>query len=205
MKNKIFIISIPMLPEENLKALQYRYPDGSLSVKTHFPGIALLEKYTPGKSPVKIVTVRTEDDNQRTEACYRLFHEELGSLSGKLDTPLEIGTEIIVPHIENEEKSRSLLRELLNAYDKSAYVYIDLTYGTKLTAIELFSSLFFAETCRGCSIKNAAYGKYAFDSSEFGELYDVTRLYHMLRFLETSAQMDKASFADLVDQMLMEE
>ena len=79
---------------------------------------------------------------------------------------------------------------------------MNLTYGTKLIAIELFSSLCFAEARYSCSIKTAVYGKYAFDGSDTGELYDVTRLYHMLRFLETSIQMDKASFADLVDQML---
>ena len=202
MKKKIFVLSIPMLPAENLKELQYRYSDGRLSVNTRFPGIALLEKYAPGKAPVKIVTVRTDDDNHRTEDCYRLFLEELDRLSGKLGTRFEIETEIVVPHTEDEEKSRHFLRELLDAYENSAYVYMDVTYGTKLTSIELFSSLFFAEICKHCSIKTAAYGKYAFDGSDIGELYDVTRLYHTLRFLETSAQMDKASFADLVDQML---
>ena len=202
MKKKIFIISIPMLPEENLKALQYRYSDGALSGMTRFPGIALLEKCAQGKAPVKVVTVRTIDDHRRTEACYRLFHEELGRLSVKLNMVLEIGAEIAVPHTEDEEKSRHLLRELLSAYEKSAYVYMDLTYGTKLTAIELFSSLCFAETVYNCNIKAAAYGKYAFNSSGIGELYDVTRLYHMLRFLETSSQMDRASFADLTTQML---
>ena len=202
MKKKIFVISIPMLPADNLKALQYRYPDGSLSMETHFPGIALLEKYAPGKAPVKIVTVRTSDDQQRTEPCYQLFHKELGDLSAGLDLALEIGAEIVVPHTENEEKSRRHLRGLLDAYEKDAYIYMDLTYGTKLTAIELFASLCFAEICRGCSIRNAVYGKYAFDNSKAGELYDVTRLYHMLRFLETSSHMDKTSFADLVNQML---
>lgn len=176
-----------MLPKGNLKMLQYRYPDGSLSGKTHFPGIALLEKYATGKAPVNVVTVRTADDNQRTDVCYHLFHEELDSLFVKLDMVPEIGAEIVVPHIEGEEKSRGLLWELLNAYEKNAYVYLDPTYGTKLTAIELFSSLCFAETCHNCSIKTAAYGKYTFDRSEYGELYDITKLYHMLRFLETSA------------------
>ena len=202
MKKKIFVISIPMQPADGLKELQYRCPDGGLSAKTRFPGIALLEKYAPGKAPVKIVTVRTADDNQRTQDCYSLFCEELSRLSDRLDIPLQVEADIFVPHTESEEKSRGLLRDLLNAYEKSAYVYMDLTYGTKLTAIELFSSLFFAETCHNCSIKTAAYGKYAFDGSESGELFDVTSLYHMLRFLETSAQMDKASFADLVAQML---
>ena len=193
-----------MLPAENLKALQYQYPDGTLSGMTRFPGIALLEKYAQGKAPVKVVTVRTVDDHQRTETCYHLFHEELDSLSVKLNIALEIETEIAVPHIENEEKSRHLLRDLLNAYEKNAYVYIDLTYGTKLTAIELFSSLCFAETIHNCNIKTATYGKYTFNSSKIGELYDVTKLYHMLRFLESAAQMDQASFADLVTQMLEE-
>ena len=202
MKKKIFIVSIPMLPEENLKALQYRYQDGNLSIRTCFPGIALLEKYASGKAPVKIVTVRTNDDGGRTDDCYDLFRKELKSLSVKLDMELQVETEIAVSHTENEEKSRSLLRKLLSAYEKNAYIYMDLTYGTKMTAIELFSSLFFAETSLNCSIKTAAYGKYSFDRSRIGELYDVTRLYHMLRFLETSSHMDKTSFADLVAQML---
>ena len=202
MKKKIFIISIPMLPPENLNALQYRHPDGALSGRTCFPGIALLEKNAQGKTPVKVVTVRTADDNHRTEKCYHLFQKELESLSDKLDLALRINTEIVVPHSEDEEKSRFLLRELLGVYEKSAYVYMDLTYGTKLTAIELFASLFFAETCHKCSVRSASYGKYAFNNSHIGELYDVATLYHMLRFLETSAQMDKVSFANLVAQML---
>ena len=191
-----------MLPAENLKLLQYRYPDGTLSGKTRFPGIALLEKYAQGKEFVKVVTVRTADGNQRTKACYRLFQDELDGLSAKLDRVLKTEAEIVVPYREDEEKSRCLLRDLLNVYEKDSYVYMDLTYGTKLTAIELFSSLCFAEICHNSRIKTAAYGKYTFDGSGFGDLYDVTRLYHMLRFLETSAQMEKASFADLVTQML---
>ncbi len=204
MKKKIFVISIPMLPKENLKCIKYRLSETELSSKTCFPGIAMLEKHVPGKAPVKIVTVRTNDDNHRTDECYALFQEELQELSNKLGMKLTISSEIVVPHTETAEKSKHLLRELVTAYEKSGYVYMDLTYGTKLTSIEMFSSLYFAEIFQKCCINAVVYGKYSFDGSENGDLYDVTNLYHTVRFLETGAQMDRASFADLISQLLEE-
>ena len=204
MKKKIFVISIPMLPLESLKPLRYRFSETELSGQTHFPGIAMLEKYASGKAPVKIVTVKTDADNNRTGDCYRLFLKELSELSEQTGISLTIDKEISLPHNESENKSRYLLRELLDAYEKSGYVYLDLTYGTKLTAIELFSSLCYAEIYQKCSIKSIIYGKYSFDGLEEGELYDITKTYHMLRFLETAAHMDRNSFGDLIKQLLEE-
>ena len=205
MKQKIFIISIPMQPEENLKLLRYRYRDGALSSPTRFPGVALLEKYAVGKAPVKVVTVRTDDDNGYTERCYGLFHEELCQLAERFGVRLKIDAEIIVPHEESVEKECVLLKELFACFDRGSEIYMDLTYGTKLTAIELFSSLYYAEIVEKCGVQAVVYGKYAFNGSTEGELFDATRLYHTVRFLDAAAHMDRNSFVDLIGQTLAPE
>ena len=202
MKKKIFIISIPMLPQENLKLLRYDSGDGTYSAQTRFPGIALLEKYATGNVPVKIVTVRTDDENGYTSACYRFFLEELDGLAERTAMALTVDTQITVPHNENEEKERLLLKELFACFEKGGHVYMDLTYGTKLTAIEMFSSLCYAEIVEKCSIKSVVYGKYAFNGAKEGELFDATRLYHTVRLMDAAAQMDRKCFADLIRQLL---
>lgn len=202
MKKKICIVTVPMLPPADLRPIRYQTRDGDLSSPTRFPGIALLEKHAAGKSPVKLVTVRTDDDNGRTEACYRFFHEELEQLRQRLRPDLAVDTEIVVPHNETGEKERRLLKDLFSCFDRGSYIYMDLTYGTKLTAVELFASLHYAEIVADCSVRSVVYGKYAFSDTGTGELFDATRLYHTVRFLDTAAQMDRASFADLLGQML---
>ena len=79
---------------------------------------------------------------------------------------------------------------------------MDLTYGSKLTAIEMFASLFYTEIAADCSIKKVIYGKYSFDGSEYGELFDATELYHKIRFFETAQFMDKECFINLVEEMI---
>ena len=190
-----------MLPANDLSLIRYKKSDGSFSEKTRFPGIAMLEQYSPGKAPVKIITVRADDVNGYTEECYRLFKGELKDLSQRMGIDFLIDHEVIVPNRETEAKEKYLLAELYASYEKNGYVYLDLTYGTKMTAIELFASLCYAEIARNCSIKAVLYGNYAFDGSEEGELYDVTRLYHTVRFLETASQMDRKSFENLVESM----
>ena len=202
MKDKLFIISIPMQPEGQLKKIRYLYSDGTYSRKTSFPGIALLEKHAIGKSPVKIVTVRTDDENFRTKECYEIFQKELEDLSKQIGMNLTVQKEIVISHKENNEKQKQFLRELFEFFERSSYVYMDLTFGTKISSIEMFSSLCYAEIVQKCNIKGVYYGKYSFDNSRYGELFDTTNLYHTVRFLETAAQMERNAFADLVKQIL---
>ena len=81
---------------------------------------------------------------------------------------------------------------------------MDLTFGTKLTSIEMFSSLYYAEIVEKCNIKSVVYGQYTSNGSSEGELYDVTRLYHTVRFLDAAAQMDRKCFENLIQQMMTE-
>ena len=199
MRKKTFVISIPMLPAENLKLLEYQnHIPNAESCKTRFPGIALIKENMFGRVENKIITVRTEDDNGRTETCYALFKEELAALAAQTGVALSIDKEIQISHSETDEKGKGLLRELFQSYPEKSHVYMDLTYGTKLTAIEMFMSLCYAEIAKKCNIKSVIYGKYSFDNSEHGELFDVTELYHTMRFMETASQMNAECFQNFM-------
>ena len=203
MRKITFVISIPMLPPDTLKLLKYADPvNGDIICESRFPGIAMIKNNIHAKADVNIVTVRTIDDNSRSEECYRLFKEELSALSDDISIKLDINTEISVPHNEDISKEKQLLKSLFNSFPENSDVFMDVTYGTKMTAIEMFSSLCYAEIAKKCSIKSIIYGKYSFNGSDTGQLYDVINLYNLMRLIETSSHMDKNSFKDLVLQII---
>ena len=167
-----------------------------------FPGIALLKENISKSTENRIITVRTEDNSGRTADCYGLFIRELNELSIQTGIELAPTKEITVPYSEDRAKEKSFLKELFHAYPEKNHIYMDITYGTKLTAIEMFSSLCYAETALNCNIKSVVYGKYPFDGGNSGELFDVSELYHTVRFMETAAHMNKNCFLDLIEQLL---
>ena len=201
MTKKLFIISIPMQPIENLKLLHYKSED-TVSCETRFPGIAMIEKFICTDEKIDLVTVRTDDDGKNTKECYKLFKEELSMFGTEKSKQIEIKQEIILPHDENEDKEKETLKKLFDCFEKRCDIYMDITYGSKLTSIEMFSSLCYAEIVKECQIKSVIYGKYSFDDSGVGELFDASKLYHTVRFLESAAHMDRKCFINLIEQML---
>ena len=202
MRKKIFIISIPMLPMQNLKKLRYRLSDGSFSSETAFPGIAMLEQFSSNDDSVKVVTVRTDDENGRTQQCYDLFKNELSELLSNSKREITVEKEIVVAGEESQSKEKGFLRNIFSCYETHSDVYMDLTFGTKLTSVEMFSSLHYAEIIKNCTVKAVIYGKYSFDDSEIGELYDAASLYHTIRLLDTAIQMKGIYFDDLLNQII---
>lgn len=201
MKKNTVVISIPMQPADKLIPIEYKIADGNIvSSKTRFPGIAMLENFVNLNKETKIVTVRTNDENNRTEICYNYFKEELADFSKKNGKNFEIFQEIVVPYSEDKAKEKYILKSLFDCFTERSNVFLDLTYGTKLTSVEMFSSLFYAEIAKECSIKKIVYGKFSFDEKEEGELFDATGLYHKVRFLETAQFMEKEAFKQLVSE-----
>lgn len=201
-KNSV-VVSIPMLPPDNLSKIRYRLSEEEFSSETSFPGIALIENFVDLSKETKLITVRTDDDNNRTAECYSLFREELFLLSQRKEIKLDISEEIIVPHNESTEKENLILRALFENFLEKSDVFLDLTYGTKLTAIEMFSSLFYAEIAKNCNIKKVVYGKFSFNESGIGELFDATKLYNKIRLLGTAQFMEKEIFSDFVENNLI--
>lgn len=203
MNKKIFFITIPMLPSENLKMIRYRKEDAGelFSEPSRFPGIPMLEWSILGKEEIKIVTVRTDDDAKRTQANYELFKEELASLGKNIDTELKIDAEILLPHSENKDKQMSLLKEICSHFEPDADIYMDITFGTKVTPIGMFSSLVYAEKIMRCNIKSVVYGKYAHNDSSVGELYDVRPLYEMAMLINTADDLPQHSINAILGEL----
>ena len=201
MRKKIFFITVPMLPESELKTLKYVYENGSgdFSSPTRFPGMAMLEKHFPENEPVKIVTARTDTKNGFSDNNYFLFKNELASLSEKNGRKLTVQSELIIPDAEDSRKQKTFLRELCDQFDEKCDIYMDLTYGTKVTSIGMFSSLVYAEKIQKCLIKEIVYGKYGHDGADEGVLYDISPLYNISMLINAAALMPKKNMKYLLD------
>ena len=191
-----------MLNSEMLKSLRYRKENRGeiFSEPSRFPAIPFLEWSILGNEEVKLITIRTDDDNKCTADNYLKFKEELAGLSERIGRKLEIDAEIILPHEENREKQLSLLKELCSHYEKGADVYMELTYGTKVTPIGMFSSLYYAEKVKHCNIKSVIYGKYSF-KGDIGDLYDIRCLYDISCIINESEYMTDNKIESILDKL----
>lgn len=203
MRKKIFIITIPMLPAESLKSVQYMKDDSNeiIPIFTKFPGIAMIKENISRNERVKIVTVRTNDDNSYTKGNYELFKNELSDLSAESGLAANIDCEIIIPHDEGLDKQQRFLKHICDCYENKADIYMDITYGTKATSIGMFSSLVYAEKAEECSIKKIVYGKFNY-SSENGSLYNIKSLYDIAMLINSSAYMPKKNIKLLLDTLI---
>ena len=203
-RKKVFYITIPMQNPEFLKELRYRKEDtGEIySRPTRFPGIAMLEWNIFGNEEIKIVTIRSQDKNGYTDNVnYPKFKEELASLGEYLGRELVIDEEIVLPLSENKDKQTSFMREICHSFDPKTYIYMDLTYGTKVTPIGLFSSLVYAEKVDECNIKSVVYGNYAFDGTDTGNYFDVKHLYDMAQLINACYLMPKENLRSMIDEL----
>lgn len=199
MNKKIFFVTIPMQNPADLKPLKYRKEDKGeiFSEPSRFPGIPFLDWSIIGDEEVKLITVRTDDDRKNTEKNYEKFKEELAALSERLGRNIEIDAEIILPHEENREKQIVLLKELCAQYEENSDIYMELTYGTKVTPIGMFSSLTYAEKVKHCNIKSVIYGKYSF-KGDIGDLYDVRCLYEMTGIINAAEYLPDGKIESLL-------
>lgn len=204
MKNKkVFYITIPMQKPEFLKPLRYRKEEtGELySRPTKFPGIAMLEWNVFGDEEIEIVTVRTNDKNGYTDENYPEFKKDLANLGEYLGRELVIGKEIILPLSENKDKQTEFMKELCHSFEKNTEIHMDITYGTKVTPIGLFSSLVYAEKIADCRIGSIVYGNYAFDGKDIGNYFDVKHLYDMAQLINACSLMPKDNLKAMIDEL----
>jgi len=184
---KIFFCSMPMLDANGLKKISYYKDDCKdvISRATRFPSIVMLDWSVIGNEDVKIVMVKTDDDNNRTAANIELFNQELVELSNDLGVDLKIDATVTLPHEENREKQISLFKEIASHFEEGADIYMDVTYGTKMTSIGMFSSLVYAEKVKKCNVKSVVYGKYSHNGGEFGNFYDVRSMYEIAMLINS--------------------
>ncbi len=200
---KIFITSISMLPIDKLTPLYYSFEgsDNKTEYKTCYPSIPMIEKNMRSGDEAEIIAVMTDDDNDRTRENYKVFLKELEALSLRLGTPLSVSKTVKVPHNEDKAKLVSLLRELCSVYEEASEVYMDLTYGTKVTSIEMFSSLVFGAKVKNCNIRSIVYGKFNHaENSTDGRVYDIRALYDIVNLIYAADHLPGNKIEELLGQ-----
>lgn len=200
---KIFFCSMPMLDADGLKQITY-LKDGAkeiVSRPTRFPSIVMLDWSILGNEDVKIVMVKTDDDNDRTQHNIKLFEEELAALSADLEIELKIDAVVTLPHEENREKQISLFKEIASHFEEGADVYMDVTYGTKITSIGMFSSLVYAEKVKKCNVKSVIYGKYSHNGGEIGSIYDVRSMYEIAMLINSVDHLPSTDIDSLISAL----
>lgn len=202
MKKTVFV-TIPMLPTESLKAVKYRKENtGELfSEPSRFPSIPMLEWNMSNDDEIKIVVVMADDKMGRSKINLETYKEELAQLSEYMGVPMEINEIIVLPHEETKEKQIQLFKEISKHYDSDSAVYMDVTYGTKITSIGLFSSLVYADKVKKCDIKKVIYGKYPHDDGGMGEIYDLRCLYDLNMLIHAAEFMPANDIEDLINDL----
>ncbi len=200
---KIFFVSISMLPVDKLTPLYYSFEgEKSSDYKTCYPSIVQMEKNINVGDEVKIVAVMTDDDNERTAENFKVFEQELAALSNRIGVALAVNKTVKVPHNETKQKLIYLLKNLCDAFEKDAEIYMDVTYGTKVTSIELFTSLVFGAKVKNSDIRSVIYGKFNHgEMVEKGTIYDIRCLYDIANLIYAADHLPEERIEDLLNQL----
>lgn len=198
---KIFFVSISMLPVDKLTPVYYRFEgeEKAADYKSCYPSILLMERNIKADDEVKIVAVRTDDDNERTAANFEVFEKELAALSLRTGISLSVAETVTVPHNEDKAKLITMLKELSAAFIRDAEVYMDVTYGTKVTAIELFTSLVYGAKVKNCEIMSVVYGKFDHGDTADGTVYDIRPLYDIANLIYAADHLPEEQLNTLLD------
>lgn len=201
---KIFFVSISMLKPESLVPVNYSFEgkDEMTEYKTCYPSIPMLEQNVKPEDDIKIIAVMTDDDNERSKENYTIFLDELKALSSRIGITLQVADKVIIPHNEDKQKLIALLKELCAAFEKDSEVYMDLTYGTKVTSIELFTSLVYGAKVKNCNIRSVVYGKFNHgENVTKGTIYDIRCLYDIANLIYAADHLPENKIDTLLDQL----
>ncbi len=201
MAKKQFFATISMLRPDQLKELDYtaEFKKDFVFMPTSSPAIAMIEMYLNPGDDYEIITVRTDDDNERTKINYDEFKKDLKRLGAKKGMDITISKEILIPHNESREKHIKFFREMCDAYKPLSDVYMDVTYGSKVTSISLFASLVYAENATQCNIEDIIYGKFAHNDRTGGELFSIRCLYELKELVHSASLMGNVNIDEMLD------
>ena len=209
---KQFFVTIPMMPPENVRELTYTfkgYPDrAGIKVTSRFPGIALLKENITEGDDFEIVVLwtdkplRTNSNAEFTDSITNLntFYDELSKLENEIGVSLKAHTkEIVIPYNEERSKQIESFKMICESFIKSADIYMDLTYGTKMSIIDEFASLIYAEKACGCYIRELVYGSFDFDEGNTAVIYDVRLLYEMNSLIQSASDIPGIDIKKILD------
>lgn len=179
---KQFFVTISMLTKEQLKKIEYSWDERPEIEKMFscFPSIPMIKNNLSQKDEFEIIAIKTKDDGGRSEHNFDVFKSELNELSKELGMEIKVSKVIELPHEETNKKHIQFFNELCKSYKPESELYVDVTYGSKISSITQFATLVYAEKNRDCAISEVIYGKFAhIEGNNIGTIYDMTSLYEL--------------------------
>ncbi len=201
MTKKQFFITISMNKPEFLKKVSYvpEFNKNFTPTPVTFPGLAMLEMNLKPDDDYEIITIMTDDVNGRTIINYETFKNELAELSEKLGRELSVTKEIHIPHEESKEKHIKFFRNVCDAFEPFSEVYMDVTYGSKISSISEFASLVYAEKTTRCKIRDVIYGQYNHNDGEEGYLFSVRCVYELKELIQSASMLGNVDIDKMLD------
>ena len=93
---------------------------------------------------------------------------------------------------------KSYLAQQFAKQEYESYLYVDFTYGTKMSIINIFSSIVYAEKVADCYIKELVYGSVDFVSN-VGHIFDVRSLYEINTLIQSASNIPNVNMKHIFD------
>lgn len=198
---KQFICTIPI--REDIKKTDYIYPDqpDKKVVNSYFPAISMLANNIEPGDEVSLTLIIS--DKESSYKNLEIFISELNELSEKTGVPLKVSDDdkIILSLEESKDKHLEFFGKISKSYKPEHKLYIDTTYGSKVTPISTFASLIFAESAGGCSIEEIIYGSY-YKEQPNAKIYDLRCLFEISELLHSYAMVPGADVNAIVESLI---
>ncbi|GHT92652.1 hypothetical protein FACS1894140_4990 [Spirochaetia bacterium] len=160
--------------------------------KVIFPVSGVLARTLQKGEKVKIVLFATENAAGDYTKYIDAFKEELKAINTRIGADIEYADKpIVMPFDGNRKTFDQTLRALIAEVKEDTQIIADITYGSKIQPILLFSALNFAEKYFNADIKTIIYGKVDFVPDPNNPdprakkipknpvIYDLTPLYYL--------------------------
>lgn len=199
---KQFICTIPI--REDITKTVYIYPDypEKKKVESFFPAISMLANNIESGDEVSLTLIISDKESSYNNL--ELFMSELEEIEKNTGVPLKVNEEdkIIISLEESKDKHLEFFGKISKSYKPEHKLYIDTTYGSKVTPISTFASLIFAESAESCSIEEIIYGSFYKGQSE-GKIYDLRCLFEISELLHSYAMVPGANANSIVESLIM--
>lgn len=152
---RIYITSVPLQGRGGLEKGIYQPFDFTFKVdiETSFPIITVLAQEQTKKEDVKVIALRTENNDTADN-----FEEMLGQLK-QIGIVEEQVTSLLLPENQSSEAGVRNMLKIIEEIPDDSLVYADLTFGTKPMSIMILYAVTFIEKLKDAEVQGIYYGE----------------------------------------------
>lgn len=203
MARKIYITTVSLQPKTSLRETQYTWGDkGIIETRpTRFPIIPLIEDSALPEDSIKVVAVVTNYDNAKNN-FEEFFKPELAQLEKDIGISIELEV-VNIEYSENQKNQMLIVSQVSEKFETGAKIYIDTTYGTKVTSITNFCLVTYAEMLCDCEICGIIYGEFNHNTGK-SKIFNAKSLYDINCIIQSAQYSPKEEVKKLVDALMEE-